>query len=95
MVSSMLVPAHADYMAQIGLPMKADLDANIRAVFETTDTQERQALYDTILTTLHDQAVYMPLYYTALFEVHRGGELRNVRFGADKHHIHFENMELE
>jgi nickel transport system substrate-binding protein len=95
MVSSMLVPSHADYMAQIGLPMKKELDANIRAVFETTDVQKRQALYTDILTTLHSEAVYMPLYYNTLFEVHRGAELKNVRFGADHHHIHFEEMRLE
>jgi nickel transport system substrate-binding protein len=95
MVSSMLVPSHADYMAQIGLPMKAELDANIRAVFETTDAQKRQALYTDILTTLHTQAVYMPLYYMTMFEVHRAKELKNVRFGADKSHIHFEEMTLE
>ena len=95
MVSSMLLPSHADYMAQIGLPMKGELDANIRAVLETTDTQNRQDLYNSILTTLHTQAVYMPLYYNTMFEVHRDGELKNVRFGADKHHIHFEEMALE
>jgi nickel transport system substrate-binding protein len=95
MVSSMLLPAHADYMAQAGLPMKAELDANIRAVFDTTDTQKRQDLYKAILTTLHTQAVYMPIYHNALFEVHRSAELKNVRFGADAYHIHFEEMARE
>jgi nickel transport system substrate-binding protein len=95
MVSSMLLPSHADYMAQIGLPGKARLDANIRAVFETTNVKKRQALYKDILTTLHSEAVYMPLYYNTLFEVHRDAELKNVRFGADKYHIHFEEMALE
>jgi nickel transport system substrate-binding protein len=95
MVGSMLQPTHADYMAQVGLPGKAQLDANIRAVIETTDVQKRQSLYKDILTTLQNEAVYVPLYYNTMLEVHRGAELKNVRFGADKYHIHFEEMALE
>jgi nickel transport system substrate-binding protein len=95
MVSSMLVPAHADYKAQIGLPMKAEMDNAIRAVFVTTDAAERQRLYTDILTTLHDQAVYVPLYHMTMFEAHRSAVLRNVRFGPDTHFIPFEDMVLE
>ena len=95
MVSSMLVPAHADYMAQIGLPMKARLDENIRRVFVTTDVAERAALYKEILTTLHEQAVYLPLYHNTMFEVHRTAEMRDLRFGADRYHIPFEAITLE
>jgi nickel transport system substrate-binding protein len=95
MVSSMLLPSHADYMAQIGLPMKAQLDENIRRVFVTTDVAERSALYKDILTTLHEQAVYLPLYYNTMFEVHRTAEMRDLRFGADRYHIPFEAITLE
>jgi nickel transport system substrate-binding protein len=95
MVSSMLLPSHADYMAQIGLPMKTRLDDNIRKVFVTTDVTERSALYRDILTTLHDQAVYLPLYYNTMFEVHRTAEMTDAGFGADKHHIPFEFITLE
>jgi nickel transport system substrate-binding protein len=95
MVSSMLLPSHADYMAQIGLPMKAQLDENIRRVFVTTDTGERAALYKNILTVLHEQAVYLPLYYNTMFEVHRTTEMSNVGFGADQYYIPFSAMTLE
>jgi nickel transport system substrate-binding protein len=95
MVSSMLVTSHADYMAQIGLPMKKELDDNIRAVFVTTDVGERSALYKEILSVLHEQAVYLPLYYNTMFEVHRTAEMTGVRFGADKYHIPFEYITLE
>jgi nickel transport system substrate-binding protein len=95
MVSSMLLPSHADYMAQIGLPMKKQLDDNIRRVFVTTDVGERAALYKNILTTLHEQAVYLPIYYNTMFEVYRTAELSNVGFGADKHHIPFSAITLE
>ena len=54
MVGSMRHPSHADYMAQAGLPMKADIDRMIDAVLATTNAEERQALYTDILTTLHE-----------------------------------------
>ncbi|MDR2519182.1 MAG: nickel ABC transporter substrate-binding protein [Spirochaetaceae bacterium] len=95
MVSSMLVPAHADYKAQIGLPMKKELDQAIRAVFVTTDTAERRRLYTDILTTLHDQAVYVPLYHMTMFEVHKSAVLKGVRFGPDTSFIPFQDIALE
>jgi nickel transport system substrate-binding protein len=95
MVSGMLVPAHADYMAQVGLPMKNQLDDSIRSVILTTDPAERAAIYKYILTTLHEQAVYLPLYYNAMFEVHRNSEVNSVRFGTDKFSVPFETVTLE
>jgi nickel transport system substrate-binding protein len=89
MVSSMLLPAHADYMAQIGLPMKAELDRNIRTVFVTVDQDARAALYRAILSTLHEQAVYLPLYYPTMLDVYRGDRLDNVNFGPSKSEIPF------
>jgi len=95
MVSSMLLPSHADYMAQIGLSEKSKIDSDIRAVFVTTDVNTRQALYKEILTTLHNEAVYLPIYYMTMFEVHRGAQIENVRFGNDKNHIFFEDMKIK
>ncbi|MDR0759940.1 MAG: nickel ABC transporter substrate-binding protein [Treponema sp.] len=95
MVSSMLLPSHADYMAQAGLPMKAELDGKIRQVFVTTDVEERSTLYKDILTILHEQAVYLPVYYMTMFEVHRTAEMRNVRFAPDVYHISFGAITLE
>ena len=95
MVSGMLVPGHADCMAQIGLPMKKQLDDNIRRVFVTTDAAERAALYKYILTTLHEQAVYLPLYYNTMFEVYRTAEITGARFGADQNYIPFEAIKPE
>ncbi|GHU42396.1 nickel ABC transporter, nickel/metallophore periplasmic binding protein [Spirochaetia bacterium] len=95
MVSSMLLPSHADYMAQIGLPMKNELDSTIRKVFVTTNVDERAALYKNIISTLHEQAVYLPIYHMTMFEVHRSKELKNVRFGTTKSDIPFAAIGLE
>ncbi len=84
MLSSMLLPSHADYMAQIGLPMKAEIDADIRKALVSTETAERAALYRDVLTTLHEQAVYLPIFHFAFFAVHRPDRLQDVAFGAGR-----------
>ncbi|HWQ42183.1 MAG TPA: nickel ABC transporter substrate-binding protein [Desulfosporosinus sp.] len=62
-VSSFREPSHFDYQAQLGLPMKKTIDENITKVLISTDEATRQKLYDDILRTLHEQAVYLPISY--------------------------------
>ncbi len=93
-VSGMRVPTHADYQAQIGLPMKADIDAKIGKVLLTTDETTRQNLYRDILTTLHEQAVYLPLTYQTSMVVHTA-RVDGVHFGAMDTEIPFEDMRLK
>lgn len=92
-VSSMRVPSHADYQAQRGLPMKADIDRMIGEVLVSVDETARRALYAKILTTLHEQAVYVPVSYVTSILVH-GPKLSNVRFGATKHEMPFDALTL-
>lgn len=87
--SSMRAPSHADYQAQLGLPMKAEIDGKIKEVLLSTDEGKRQELYRYILTTLHDQAVYLPLTYMTAVIVHRK-DLQGVQFGPTKNEIPFE-----
>ena len=88
-----MFPSHADYQAQLGLPMKARIDQEIGEVLVSTDVKKRQALYTDILTTLHDQAVYVPLTYATSIMVH-GPKLSNVGFGATKHEMPFATLTL-
>lgn len=64
MVSSMRVPSHADYAAQKALPMKVEIDQKIGKALLTTEEAPRRQLYRDILTTLHEQAVYLPISYS-------------------------------
>ncbi|WP_320171040.1 nickel ABC transporter substrate-binding protein [Maridesulfovibrio sp.] len=89
--SSMRKPAHADYQAQLGLPMKKEIDRKISEVLLSVDEKKRQDLYRDILTTLHEQAVYLPLSYMTNIYVHRPG-LKGVEFGNTKYEIPFELM---
>lgn len=90
-VSSMRVPSHADYQAQLGLPDKADIDAKIGAVLVSTDETQRQALYTDILTRLHEEAVYLPLTYVTAIAVAKP-EVGTMQFGAMSSEIPFEKL---
>ncbi|MFH1136682.1 MAG: nickel ABC transporter substrate-binding protein [Pseudomonadota bacterium] len=90
-LSSWRVPSHADFRAQSGLPMKKEIDADIGRVLVTVDEAERAALYRKILTTIHEQAVYLPLSYTTGLLVH-GQNLEGAAFGSTQYEIPFEAM---
>lgn len=68
-MSSMRVPSHADYQAQLGLPDKPLIDKEIGEVLTTLDETQRQALYRDILTRLHNEAVYLPISYVSMMVV--------------------------
>lgn len=89
--SSMRVPSHADYQAQLGLPDKAELDAAIGEVLVSTDEAKRQELYRHILTRLHEEAVYLPLTYVTAIAIARP-ELGEIPFGAMSSEIPFEQL---
>jgi nickel transport system substrate-binding protein len=90
-VGSWRVPSHADFQAQSGLPNKAKIDERISQVLVSVDEKARQDMYREILTSIHDQAVYLPLSYTTGLAVH-GPNLENVGFGATEYEIPFEAM---
>jgi nickel transport system substrate-binding protein len=64
MISSMRVPSHADHAAQKGLPMKGEIDRQISEILQTTELSDRQSRYRELFTTLHEQAIYLPISYT-------------------------------
>lgn len=90
-VSSMRVPSHADYQAQLGLPDKAEIDAKIGRVLVSTDETARRQLYKDILTRLHEEAVYLPLTYVTAIAVARP-EVGKIPFGAMSSEIPFEEL---
>ncbi len=89
--SSMRLPTHADYQAQLGLDSKAELDSKISQALATTGEGQRQELFRWILTELHRQAVYLPLTYSAAVAVHRQ-DLGGLRFGHLMDQIPFEEL---
>ena len=76
-----------DYTAQLGLPMKAQIDKTIRALLVEPDEKKLDEMYNYVLTTLHDQAVYIPLTYQAVLSVYRTGELDGVKFMPEENRL--------
>jgi len=87
----MLVPSHADFQAQSGLPMKKELDEKIRAVLISTDEENRKTLYREILTTLHEEAVYLPLTHKTLVKMH-AKNLSGADFTPIRQFVPFDRM---
>lgn len=94
MISSMRIPSHADYQAQVGLPMKKELDQKIEEALLSTDEETRQELYTYILTTLHEQAVYLPISYGTNLTVYHQN-IKGLQFGQMNSEIPFEKMDKE
>ncbi|MGB8956261.1 MAG: nickel ABC transporter substrate-binding protein [Tumebacillaceae bacterium] len=93
-VGSMREPSHADYQAQAGLSMKPDLDKKITQVLISTDEKARQDLYRDILTTLHEQAVYLPISYITNVAVAQKN-VTGVGFMPTQYEIPFNKMEIK
>lgn len=94
LVGSMREPAHADYQAQLGLPMKADIDRLATNVLVSTDEAKRQEMYRQIFTTLHEQAVYLPLSYLTNIAVYPKN-VTGVAFMGSQYEIPFVNMDIQ
>ncbi|HCM8927861.1 TPA: nickel ABC transporter, nickel/metallophore periplasmic binding protein [Salmonella enterica subsp. enterica serovar Paratyphi B] len=90
-MSSMRVPSHADYQAQLGLPDKALIDKEIGEVLISTDKTQRQALYRDILTRLHNEAVYLPVSYMSMMVVAKP-ELGEIPYAPIASEIPFEQI---
>lgn len=90
-MSSMRVPSHADYQAQLGLPDKAQIDKEIGEVLISTDKTKRQALYRDILTRLHNEAVYLPISYMSMMVVAKP-ELGEIPYAPIASEIPFEQI---
>ena len=90
-MSGMRVPTHADFQAQSGLPMKAEIDRRIGEVLVGTDERARRDGYAWLLATLHAQAVYLPVSYTTTSYV-AGPGVTGVDFGPTVNEIPFETF---
>ncbi|MEG0875186.1 MAG: ABC transporter substrate-binding protein, partial [Clostridiales bacterium] len=80
-LSSFRNPSHGDYAAQVGLPMKKEIDNTINKALNSTDTKIVQESYDYVLRTLHEQAVYVPITFTTK-QAAFGDNISKVRFNT-------------
>lgn len=90
-LSAMRAPVYGDYAAQQGLEDKAKIDEEITHILTSTDETARQELFDSVLTSLHEDAVYIPLTYECNKALYTK-ELSGVHFGTDQYDVPFADM---
>jgi len=90
-IGSMVRTVYGDYIAQQGLPEKKKIDQTIRDILVSVDAGKRQEMFTWLLTTLHDEAVYIPLTYQRNRAVFTR-DLKNVLFNPSQFEIPLEKM---
>lgn len=89
-LSSMTTDAEGggpNYIAQQGLPNKAEIDAYIKKALGEPDKSKLPEDYKVALTSLHDAAVYIPITYQAIELVYRKGEFNGVAFMPEENRL--------
>ncbi len=90
-LAAMRGPVYGDYAAQQGLEDKAEIDEAITSILVSTDEEERQELYNYVLSSLHEDAIYLPLTYECNKALYTN-ELQGVGFGTDQYEVLFTDM---
>lgn len=90
-LSGMKLPVYGDYLAQQGLAEKKKIDESITKALISTDEVERTKLFHYVLTTLHNEAVYIPLTYERNRAVYINS-LAGVEYSVIQYDIPFELM---
>lgn len=93
-ISSWRIPAHGDYQAQLGIEKKKWLDDTIGNILVEFDKDKRQAMYNELLTYIHNECVYLPLTYSRTKAVYSPA-LKGVGFNLSQYEIPFEKMYFE
>ncbi|MGG4143428.1 nickel ABC transporter substrate-binding protein [Paenibacillus algorifonticola] len=93
LINSVREPGFGISEAHSSLPMKAELDQQIVTALASTDEAERQQLYTTILKTLNEQSVILPISYIKQTVVYQKN-LKNFKFPASRWDHPFEGLEL-
>lgn len=89
-LSSMTTDAEGggpNYIAQQGLPNKAEIDASIKKALGEPDYNKLPEDYKEVLVTLHNAALYIPITHQAIEMVYRKGELNGVAFMPEENRL--------
>lgn len=71
-----------DNPAQQGLAMKKVIDEKIVKLFETMDASEIQDIYSYLLSTLHEEAVYVPVSYMREVVIFNRNKIEDIDFNG-------------
>ncbi|GFM36007.1 nickel ABC transporter, nickel/metallophore periplasmic binding protein [Desulfovibrio psychrotolerans] len=90
-IGSMVRTVYGDYAAQLGLPQKKQIDQTVHDILVSVDEEKRREMFSWLLTTLHDEAVYIPLTYQRNRAVFTK-DLKGVTFNPSQFEVPLEKM---
>lgn len=93
-ISSMLIPAHADYAAQDGLDNKEEIRNLIKVILNTNDKEKIQEEYKTLLTLLNNSNIYIPLSYGVVLGVFNNKKIVSYKSGDMEYEFRFEDIKI-
>lgn len=93
-LSSWREPTHGDYVAQKGLPNKAEIDKTITELLVTPDDAKRTPMVHKVLTMVHDANVYIPISFSRTKAV-AAPYVKGVGFELSQYEIPFDRMSIE
>ncbi|MBT2757570.1 nickel ABC transporter substrate-binding protein [Mesobacillus foraminis] len=79
--------------AHSGLPMKKELDQQVQEALASTDETKRQELYGSILNTLQEQSVFVPISYIKKTVVYQNN-IKEFNFPANRDEQPFNGIEI-
>jgi len=82
------------YYALKGMAQSEQLAANIAKVIRSTDESERRSLYEAILQTIHEEAIFMPLSYRTNYLV-ANQRLTNLSFSMQQFEVPLNQYEVK
>ncbi|MDQ0898897.1 nickel ABC transporter substrate-binding protein [Paenibacillus sp. V4I7] len=81
------------YEALLGLSTKPQIDAQSKEVLASTDEKKRVELYRSILTQIHEGAVFYPTAYESMITVYHKN-LTGLKFNATKYDFPFGTLDI-
>ncbi|OPH50493.1 nickel ABC transporter, nickel/metallophore periplasmic binding protein [Paenibacillus ferrarius] len=93
-VSTNYEKGYGIFESQQGIPNKDVMHQQMRDVLLTVDEKERQKMYTSIFTTLHDQAAYLPLSYLTNIAVYPK-YVKDLKFPAHRDETPFDTLDIQ
>ena len=91
-LSSVRAPQGVLSHARLGLDVKEKLDGDIGALMDSHERDVTQELVKNVLTTIHEQAIFLPVSMSVGIAIHKKDRIEGIRFMPLRNEIDFASM---
>lgn len=85
-INTMVTPSWNN-AAQQGLAVKPEIDQKVRKLSNTVDRKKNQKIYNYILTTVHQEALYVPVSYTRELVIFNKELIKDYKFDGQPSNV--------